>query len=64
MLVFNAAKDDNNDWDFDLKLTNDEVNYLVNVGISQLLTAGTITLEEQQGQQEVNLPCSPNATVN
>ena len=55
MLIKNARKQDTGDWEFDLDLKADEVDYLVNMSIQFLLTTGTIALTEQDEEQEVSL---------
>jgi hypothetical protein len=63
MLIYNAKKNDANDWDFDLKLTEEEVDYLVNMSVSTLLTMGTISLVEQDSEQHIDLTAG-DAVVN
>ena len=56
MLIYNATKDDKDGWDFELKLSQNEIDYLVNFSVGQLLQAGMIELEQKEGEQKVDLP--------
>ena len=58
MLIYNAQKDDKDQWDFDTKLTQDEVSFLVNYAITNLLTEGLITVAQEQEEQDIPLPTS------
>lgn len=62
MLITNAKKTEG-EWDFDLQLRDEEVDYLVNFAVANLLQAGTITVQEKAEQQEVDLS-SGNETLN
>ncbi len=62
MLITNAKKTEG-EWDFDLQLRDEEVDYLVNFAVANLLQAGTIAVEEKAEQQEVDLS-SGNETLN
>jgi hypothetical protein len=67
LIIYNAHKDDDNSWDFDLKLTDEEVNYLVHMSIQGLLEAGVISLSEVDGEQHIPLPTregDPNPNLN
>jgi hypothetical protein len=54
MLIYNARQE-NGDWDFDMKVTNQEVAFLVNHSITSLITQGLISLKEQKEEQEIDL---------
>lgn len=57
MLIKNAKQnEESKDWEFDLDLRGDEVDYLVNMSIQFLLTTGMVALKEQDEEQEVALP--------
>lgn len=56
MLVTNARRKNEKEWEFDLQITTDEVSYFVNTGIGLLLVQGEIALQEQDEEQVVQLP--------
>ena len=56
MLISNARKDTDGEWQFDLNLEQNEVDYLVNFSVQMLLAQGALTLTEQDEEQEVELP--------
>lgn len=55
MLIKNARKNDTN-WEFDLDLTETEVDFMVNFAMLNLLEAGVVSVKEQEEAQEVVLP--------
>ena len=63
MLVYNA-NNESGQWEFDLQLTNQEVDYLVNLAVGQLLTAGMISVTSQLEEQKVTLPAIKPEEVN
>ena len=56
MLITNARQDETGDWEFDLNLRAEEVDFLVNFATQALLSQGLISLQEQEEEQEVELP--------
>lgn len=55
MLIKNARKN-GEDWEFDLDLKAEEVDFLVNMATLSLLHQGLISVAEQEEEQEVILP--------
>lgn len=55
MIIKNAEHGEEG-WSFDLSLTNEEVDYLVNHSIASLMDRGLINLLEQEEPQEFELP--------
>lgn len=60
MLIKNARKN-GEDWEFDLDLKADEVDFLVNFATQVLLSEGMLSIKEQDALQEVELPREQNA---
>ena len=60
MLIQNARKN-GNDWEFDLDLKAEEVDFLVNFATQILLSEGMLSIKEQEELQEVSLPREQNA---
>jgi hypothetical protein len=56
MLISNAKKDETGDWNFDLDLKAEEVDFLVNFATQILLSEGMVSIKEQVEEQEVQLP--------
>jgi hypothetical protein len=62
MFITNAKKTSDTEWDFDLKASADEVEYLVNLAVGILIVNGQIALQEQDNTQEVQVGESTNET--
>lgn len=58
MIITNAIKEEDNTWTFDLKLTNEEVEILVDYGVQTMLRQGLLILQEQDEEQNIPLPGS------
>lgn len=55
MYISNAKKTSEDEWDFDLKASADEVEYLVNLAVGVLIINGQVALQEQEQEQEITL---------
>ena len=64
MLVYNAKQDELGDWEFDLKLDAEEVDFLVNFATTSLLREGLLSIQEQDEEQEVSLRFGGNESLN
>ena len=64
MIILNAKRESESEWNFDLKLTQDEVDYLVNTAVGALILAGQIHIEEKAEAQEVQLHAPVQETIN
>ncbi len=56
MIIHNAKKENTGDWSFDLQVTNDEVEQLVNLSVKTLIAEGIISLVEQEEAQTIEMP--------
>lgn len=54
MIVTNARNVDGN-WDFDLSLQKEEVNFLMNFAVQTLMKEGLLTILEEEGEQKIDL---------
>lgn len=64
MLIKNARKQEDGNWEFDLDLKAEEVDFLVNFATQILLSEGMLSLKEQEEEQEVSLPSQNAPTTN
>ena len=55
MIITNARKITEEDWEFDIKANTDEVEYLVNLAVGVLILNGQIALQEQEDPQELSV---------
>ena len=56
IIITDARKEETGNWEFDLQITNEEVEQLVNLSIQTLIREGIISLCEQDEQQVISLP--------
>ena len=64
MLITNARQEETGDWEFDLNLRAEEVDFLVNFATQALLAQGLLSIKEQQEEQEIELPQQNAPTSN
>lgn len=55
MYISNARRTNNEDWDFDIKASNNEVEYLVNLAVGVLIVNGQLALQEKDEEQVVSI---------
>lgn len=64
MIITDARKEETGNWEFDLQITNEEVEQLVNLSIQTLIREGAISLSEQEEQQVIALPTQNAPSTN
>lgn len=61
MIITNARKDDEGAWQFNLNMSDKEVDFLVNISVHSLIKLGIIHVNECGGDQTIDILKEQNA---